>query len=155
MKLKELLTQYKVYEFIDKPENEIFVTVSQKGRGVSQRNVGEGKTPVQFSGIRIKAGQFIYARIGAYEGSFGIVPGYLNNAVVSKDFPVFDISDKIIPEFLLLSLLNDKFLAKVEKQSDGEILKRCKEEKFLELEIDVPSTKIQEKIVKRRFDGLE
>ena len=147
MKLKELLIQNKSSEYIGAPENETFVTVSQKGQGLSRRDTSGNRTPVPFTGTRIKEGQFVYAKIGAFQGSFGIVPKSLDNAVVSKDFPVFDVSDAIIPDFLLLSLLTPSVLNTIEKHSTGALLKRCKEEQFLNIEISVPSKDIQRKIV--------
>ena len=147
MRLKELLIQNKSSEYIGTPEDEIFVTVSQKGQGLSRRDTSGNRTPVPFTGTRIKEGQFVYAKIGAFQGSFGIVPKSLNNAVVSKDFPVFDISDAIIPDFLLLSLLTPSVLNTIEKHSTGALLKRCKEEHFLNIDINVPPKNIQRKIV--------
>lgn len=40
---------------------------------------------------RVRAGQFIYSRLFAFEGAFAIVPEELDGAFVSNEFPSFDI----------------------------------------------------------------
>jgi type I restriction enzyme S subunit len=90
-----------VPERIAKPEQETFVTVKLNSGGAVQRVIGSGKTPVPFTGYRIRAGQFIYSRIDARNGAFAIVPPGLDGAVVSKDFPVFTIRrDRVEPTYL-------------------------------------------------------
>lgn len=73
-------------ERISSPASEKFVTVKLNGRGAVRRPIGSGKTPVPFTGYRIRAGQFIYSRIDARNGAFAIVSEDLDGAVVSKDF---------------------------------------------------------------------
>ena len=91
IKLTEVLKQTKDSEYVSDPASERYITVSGHGNGVKERLIKDGKTPVPFSAYRVKKGQLIYSRIGASDGAFGVVPDELDGAVVSKDFPVFDV----------------------------------------------------------------
>ena len=77
------------------------VTVSLHGRGLRLRQIVKGadvKTKRQY---RVRAGQFLYSRIDARNGAFGLVPSELDGAVVSNDFPVFDVEATVAdPRFL-------------------------------------------------------
>ena len=143
--LGKLMIQAGNVERIDHPEKEIFVTLSSQGKGARQRKISDGKTPVQFTGYRVKTGQFIYSRIDARNGAFGIVPEELNNAVVSKDFPIFNLNNNLIrPEFLIYSLLQDSFLGQVRSSSFGATNRqRIKEEIFAKYSIKLPPIDIQ------------
>ena len=90
-----------------KKENIVYSrnVIKINGKGAKERIIKDEKWPVPFVGYRVKGGQFIYSRIDARNGAFAIIPNYLNNAVVSKDFPIFDIDyNKIKPDILLFSL---------------------------------------------------
>jgi type I restriction enzyme S subunit len=137
VELGSLMMQNNSVEHIDNPENEKYITLSSHGKGVKQRLIQEGKIPVQFSGYRVKSGQFIYSRIDARNGAFGIVPDDLDLAVVSKDFPVFDLNTECISsEFLLISLQQDSFLKMIQSSSFGATNRqRIKEDVFSKYKI--------------------
>lgn len=142
-----LMVQADFVEHINHPEEETFITLSSQGKGAKQRVIRDGKTPVKFSGYRVKTGQFIYSRIDARNGAFAIVPESLNNAVVSKDFPVFDLDQNLIqPEFLLSSLLQDSFIKQVQSSSFGATNRqRIKEDVFAKYSIKLPPIDVQKK----------
>lgn len=51
---------------------------------------------------RVHKGQFIYGRLNAYEGAFGMITDQYDLHHVSNEFPTFTCStDRILPEFLL------------------------------------------------------
>jgi type I restriction enzyme S subunit len=51
---------------------------------------------------QVKAGQFIYGRLNAYEGAFGVISDELDGAHVSNEFPIFECDTQhVLPEFLL------------------------------------------------------
>ena len=147
--LSKLIKQYYVPEKIDHPELETYITLSSYGRGIKKREIKEGKTPVAFTGCRIKQGQFISSRLHAKEGAFGIVPKELDGAVVSRDFPVFDIDrDRILPTFLLSSVSQESFYQQFLNYSFGSTTKRrIKEDVFLDFEISLPPLEKQEEFV--------
>ena len=138
--LSNVLNQYYVPEKIDKPELESYITLSSYGKGIKKREIKEGKTPVPFTGCRIKAGQFVSSRLHAKEGAFGLVPDELDGSVVSRDFPVFDIDIKQInPKYLLAAVSHESFYQQFLNDSFGSTTKRrIKEDIFLEYSIILP-----------------
>lgn len=51
--------------------------------------------------FRVRAGQFIYSRLFAFEGAYALVPPEMDGACVSNEYPVFDIDEaKILPGYL-------------------------------------------------------
>ena len=55
--------------------------------------------------------KFIFSKIDARNGAFGIIPEELDGAIVTNDFPVFDIDETIInPTFLLLVTTTKAFV---------------------------------------------
>ena len=149
IELNKILSQSKTSELIDCPEKEKYITVSGHGAGVKERIITDGKTPVPFNGYRVKKGQLIYSRIGASDGAFGIVPEYLDQAVVSKDFPVFDVcSDLADIDYLIYYLTSDMFCQIAARDSFGATMTRYKEDKLLNCKIKLPSLDLQRTIVK-------
>ncbi len=149
VRLSEVIRQYYVPEKIDNPEQESYITLSSHGRGIRKRIIKEGKVPVPFTGCRIKKGQFVSSRLHAKEGAFGIVPEELDGAVVSKDFPVFEIDhDRIRSEFLLSSVSQESFYQQFLNESFGSTTKRrIKEDTFLEYSIVLPPLEKQDEYV--------
>lgn len=96
-----------------------------------------------------RQGQFIYSRIDARNGAFAILPKEVDDAVVSKDFPVFDIkSDKILPNVLLFSVLQDDFVRQIQNSSFGATNRqRIQEDVFGEYTITLPPMDKQNEFV--------
>ena len=145
IRLKEVLVQDQNVEKIENTRKEKFVTVGINGKGARERIIKDEKWPVPFVGYRVKGGQFIYSRIDARNGAFAIIPNYLNNAVVSKDFPIFDIDyNKIKPDILLFSLLEESFIDIIKNSSFGATNRqRIKERTFLNYKIYLPPITLQ------------
>ena len=104
------------------------------------------KTKSQFLA---KSGQLIMSRIDARNGAFAIVPSDLDGAVVTQDFPLFDINkDVILPEFLAFLLRSKEFTHACQHSSKGTTnRKRLKEELFLDEILPLPSLPEQKVIV--------
>ena len=145
IQLKEVLNQKQQVEKVENTKLERFVTVGINGKGARERIIKDEKWPVPFVGYRVKGGQFIYSRIDARNGAFAIIPNYLNNAVVSKDFPIFDIDyNKIKPDILLFSLLEESFIDIIKNSSFGATNRqRIKEGTFLNYKIYLPPITLQ------------
>lgn len=143
--IKDVLYQQTQTENFSNTKAETFVTVSIRGGGAKQRIIKDGKWPVPFSGYRVKGGQFIYSRIDARNGAFAILPDALNHAVVSKDFPVFDIlTEKILPSVLLFSVLQEGFIKQIQNSSFGATNRqRIKENVFGNYTITLPPLDLQ------------
>ena len=163
IRLKEVLVQDQDVEKIENTRKEKFVTVGINGKGARERIIKDEKWPVPFVGYRVKGGQFIYSRIDARNGAFAIISNYLNNAVVSKDFPIFDIGyNKIKPDILLFSLLEESFIDIIKNSSFGATNRqRIKEGTFLNYKIYLPPLYIQnqfseivKQIDKQKFESM-
>ena len=144
----DVLSQHGETERIVRPESETFLTLRLNGKGAVRRKVGDGKTPQKFSGYRVNSGQFIYSRIDARNGAFAIVPKELDGAVVSKDFPVFDIVEsRVDPRYLLGLVTTKEFVDGIRRLSFGATNRqRVKEEIFLGLPLVLPALDEQRRI---------
>ena len=144
MEIGSVLKQTIATEYISDTLSEKYVTVALHGNGARERNM-DVYDPKPFTAYRVKAGQFIYSRIDARNGAFSIVPDELENAVVSKDFPVFDIDrSMILPQVLLFSVLDDNFIQQIKQNSLGSTNRqRIKEEVFLKYHIVLPPLAVQ------------
>lgn len=129
------------------------VTLKINNGGVVPRNNGATLIGSKIGTKRqhvIHAGQFIMSKIDARNGAYGIVPAELEGAIVTNDFPVFDVdTKKIIPQFLVLVSTTDKFVEFARKCSSGTTnRKRIDINAFLNQQIPLPSKEEQEKILK-------
>ena len=163
IRLQEVLNQNDNMEKVENTKIEKFITVGINGKGARERIIKDGKWPVPFVGYRVKGGQFIYSRIDARNGAFAIIPNSLNNAVVSKDFPIFDIdNNKIRTDILLYSLLEKSFIDIIKNSSFGATNRqRIKEGTFLNYKIYLPPIDLQNKfaeivkqIDKQKFESM-
>ena len=148
VKLGNVIKVVDTTEYIEHPTEETFITLKMHGNGAVKRNIGDGKTPKPFRGFRAKAGQFIYSRIDARNGAFGLIPAELNNAVVSKDFPLYNINEaKIIPSLLVQICTSDQFINQIKSLSNGATNRqRIKEEILENLTIPLPPLDKQKRI---------
>lgn len=148
VKLGEVISRVDETEQILKPEDETFVTLKLHGKGVVPRNIGDGKTPKSFRGFRVKLGQFIYSRIDARNGAFGIIPAELDGAVVSKDFPVYEVdSAEIMPSILISICTSEYFVNQIRSMSNGATNRqRIKEDVLERMLIPLPPLGEQKRI---------
>lgn len=150
-------------EFLTKSEDWVPVQPDQRYKQITARLWGKGLTlrgEVQGSGIaaarqyKAKAGQFLISRIDARHGAFGIVPANLDGALVSNDFPCFDIdSSKVLPHFFEWYSRTPEFVDLCRRASEGSTNRvRMKEDKFLKMLVPLLSLDEQRNIVKRLDD---
>jgi hypothetical protein len=66
------------------------VGVYSFGRGLFEKPEIDGATTAATTLNRIKAGQFIYSRLFAFEGAYAYVPSHFDGYYVSGEFPAFD-----------------------------------------------------------------
>jgi type I restriction enzyme S subunit len=146
--LGETLTFAGKAERIRKPADETFVTVRLNGGGAVKRHIKDGKTPVAFTGYRVRPGQFIYSRIDARNGAFALVPRELDGAVVSKDFPVFDVrADAVDARYLIHFLRAGRLQLQIRALSLGATNRqRITEDRFLAFKIPLPPLDDQRRI---------
>ena len=136
------------------------VTIKINNGGVVPRNNGETILGSKIGTKRqhvVHAGQFIMSKIDARNGAYGIVPAELEGAIVTNDFPVFDVdTSKIIPQFLVLVSTTEKFIEFARKCSSGTTnRKRIDIDAFLNQLIPLPSIAEQEDIVRQYYRASE
>lgn len=126
------------------------VTVRINNNGVLLRNTEKGINIGTKKQYLASAGQFIVSKIDARNGAFGIIPAELDGAIVTNDFPLFNVNTKrISPQFLLLVTTTRHFIKFAQSCSSGTTNRqRMDIDLFLEQKIPLPSIKEQEKILK-------
>lgn len=152
-----------IEEFLTKSEDWVLVQPDQRYKQITARLWGKGLTlrgEVQGSAIaaarqyKAKEGQFLISRIDARHGAFGIVPANLDGALVSNDFPCFDIdSSKVLPHFFEWYSRTPEFVDLCRRASEGSTNRvRMKEDKFLKMSVPLLPLDEQRGIVRRLDD---
>ena len=97
---------------------------------------------------QVKAGDFIYGRLSAWQGSFGIIPEALDNCYVSNEFPIFSIDEtRFSPRFLVLWFGLPETQRTVKAECFGSGRTRYKEKYFLQNPVPSPPLDEQRRIV--------
>jgi type I restriction enzyme S subunit len=101
---------------------------------------------------KVKAGDFIYSRLFAWQGSFGLVPDVMDGCYVSNEFPLYELdTSKVMPEYLVYWFGLPHVQKMVEADCSGSTpgtRNRFKEIFFERLDIELPSIEEQKSIVK-------
>jgi len=158
--MSKVLPQVALGEVLRKSEESVLidpnaayreVTVKLWGKGVVLRREASGSEIAATRRTVVRTGQFILSRIDARNGAFGIVPPALDGAVVSNDFPSFNLNtQRIVPEYLGWLSRSADFVELCKAASEGTTNRvRLKEEKFLTTAIALPSIVEQWRIVSR------
>jgi type I restriction enzyme, S subunit len=153
--LSEVLTRHDDWVNLDPDSEYRQITVRLWGKGLTQRAFVKGSTIAAVTQNRVKTGQFLISKIDARHGAFGLVPPELNGAVVSGDFPSFDVNaDRALPDIINWISKTDWFVALCKRASEGSTNRvRLKEDRFLNQKIPLPPINIQRSIV-AQLDGL-
>jgi len=135
------------------PHNELnykLVTVKMHNKGVMLRREVIGSEIKSTRMFCVQNGQFILSRIDARNGAFGIIPSELDGALVTNDFPVFNIErSRIDLDFLKWMVRTHDFIDMCKRASEGTTNRvRLKEDKFLNLAVPLPPLPEQRRIVK-------
>jgi len=86
------------------------MTLSQTGE-IRERQAGKGRNPPRWMGTYFidspgswyaaKAGDVVYSGIDLWKGCIAVVPADFDKALVSKEFPIYEVRDtRLLPEFL-------------------------------------------------------
>ncbi|SEW46006.1 type I restriction enzyme, S subunit [Chitinophaga sp. YR573] len=125
------------------------VTVKINNNGVVLRDIEQGINIGTKKQYLANSGQFIISKIDARNGAFGIIPNDLDGAIVTNDFPLFEVNEKRInPQFLLLITTTKEFIKFAQSCSSGTTNRqRMDIDLFLNQKIPLPSISEQNKIV--------
>ena len=131
------------------------ITVKLWGKGVVLRGILSGAEIAAPRQMVARRGQFILSRIDARNGALGIVPDELDEAIVSNDFPVFEVAaDRLLSAYLGWMCKTESFVEECKRASEGTTNRvRLQEKSFLAREIPLPPLTEQWRIV-ARIDAL-
>jgi type I restriction enzyme S subunit len=148
-KLGNLLVKSEGWIELDPSQEYKEVTVRLWGRGVTLRRIATGSQIGSSRRLRVEPQQFIFSRIDARNGAFGLIPDELGGAVVSNDFPSFTPkSDRLLPEYLGWLSKTHQFVGACRIVSEGTTnRKRLREDRFYDIEIPLPPLPEQRRIV--------
>jgi type I restriction enzyme S subunit len=151
IKLSKVLTKSNEWIDIDLSQSYKQVTVKMWGKGVELRSEVLGTEISASKRLQVHPEQFILSRIDARHGAFGLIPNSLNLAVVTNDFPVFNLNrELLLPDFLNWLSKTADFVDICRLASEGTTNRvRLKEDKFLSTEIRLPPIAEQRRIVAR------
>lgn len=132
------------------------VTVRINGKGVVERRQVQGVEIAADRRYQAKFGQFIISRIDARHGASGLIPDELDGAVVTNDFPLFDVAkDRLDAAFLGWMSKTASFVDLCKRASEGTTNRvRLSEGRFKALKIPLPPLDEQRRIVARIEDLL-
>ena len=127
------------------------LTVRLWGRGVIERGRLDGASLAGSRRYLARAGQFIASRIDARNGAMGIVPDELDGALVTNDFPLFNLrTDRLVPAYFEWLSRTQGFVELCQRGSEGSTNRvRLKEDRFLALDIPLPPLAEQHRVVAR------
>jgi hypothetical protein len=128
------------------------ITVKLWGKGVVLRGILTGAEIAAPRQMVARRGQFILSRIDARNGALGIVPPELDQAVVTSDFPLFDvIESRLSPSYLGWMCRTASFVDECRRASEGTTNRvRLQEDGFLNRGIPLPPLDEQNRRLENR-----
>lgn len=149
--LGQILTQSNETTELELTKGYRRVTIKLWGQGAILRDEVDGGQIAAKKQSVIRANQFVLSRIDARHGATAIVPESLDGAVVSNDFPAFNLNQsRILPQYLDWLSKTHNFVELCKAASEGTTNRvRLKLKQFLQLEIPLPPLAEQRRIVAR------
>ncbi len=156
----ELVKWRKPHVEVDATETYNFAGVYCFGRGVFH---GQQRTGTEFAYkqlTQIRAGEFIYPKLMAWEGALAVVPDECDGLYVSPEFPVFTINeDRVYPEVLDVYFRSPAVWPLLSGASTGTNVrrKRLNPKDFLKYEFPLPVREAQVTLrnVRRKMSELQ
>src|SRR5438094_4505374 len=138
-------------EAVDVSKEYRLLGIRLEGQGPFLRETVMGTQTSATKLFRVGKGDFIYSRLFACRGAFGVISEELDGCYVSSEFPTFlPVSGKIDIEFLRYWFRLPTVIACVDEDCSGSTpltRNRFKEQFFLALEIPLPLLVEQRRIV--------
>lgn len=153
VKLGDVLAPTNRVEQVEPTKEYRLLGVRLEGRGPFIRETILGTQTSAAKLYRVEAGDFIYSRLFACRGAFGVVDESMDGCFVSGEFPIFrPVADRIDLQFLRYWFTLPPVIARVDEDCTGSTpltRNRFKENFFLALEIPLPPLAEQRRIVAR------
>lgn len=125
------------------------------GRGVFRASQKTGMDFAYPRLTRLRASNFVYPKLMAWEGALGVVPPECDGCVVSTEFPVFEImEERVLPEVLDTYFRMPSIWPEISGASTGTNVRRRRlnPQDFLSYKMPVPSRATQELLRKIRLE---
>lgn len=117
------------------------------GRGLFEKRSFSGSETRYPRLKRLRAGQFVYSRLFAWEGAFAIVPPEFDGACVSHEFPTFWVDSLAEPQWVLLCVTRRPFWESLVGNALGQRRRRVHPQEILQRHIPLPPLPQQARIV--------
>jgi type I restriction enzyme, S subunit len=121
------------------------------GRGLFMRGRIDGADTKYSFLHRLRAGQLVMSRLKAWEGALAIVPPALDGSYVSHEFPTFDLTSQVDPEYLDLLVRAPMFWQVLASESKGVGARRerVNADRLLSQVVDLPPLAVQHEIARK------
>lgn len=149
IRIGEFLKRNKTAVSIEDDKTYKRVTIKVRNGGVVLRDELTGENIGTKRQFVVSRGQFILSKIDARNGAMGIIPEYLDGAIVTQDFLAYDIDkSRINPQYLVLVSTTKQFIDFCQSCSNGTTNRqRVDETQFLNIKVPIPSLEEQDKLV--------
>jgi type I restriction enzyme M protein len=130
----------------------VVMTLSQTGE-IRPRAAGKGKSPPEWLPIyldespsdwyRARAGDVVYSSIDLWKWCIAVVPKEFDGALVTKEFPIYEVIDKRVDPQFLSHLLRSRYCQRAFRAitTGHSNRRRTQQSDFEELEIAFPADK--------------
>lgn len=137
-----------------------FAGVYSFGRGVFSSKTAKGFDFSYPLLTTVRAGNFIYPKLMAWEGAFGVVPPECDGLVVSPEFPVFRVNEeRVLPEVLDVYFRTPAIWPMIAELSTGTNARRRRlhPSAFLRYSFPLPPMPVQQKVreIVQKAAGVE
>ncbi len=145
----DFLTRNKTAITLEDDQTYKRVTIKINNGGVRLRDTEKGINIGTKNQYLAQVGQFVFSKIDARNGAFGIIPEQLKNAIVTNDFPLFNIDSKRVnAQFLVLIATTPQFIQFAQSCSSGTTNRqRIDIDLFLEQKIPLPTLDEQNRLI--------
>ncbi|MCO5298872.1 MAG: restriction endonuclease subunit S [Candidatus Nanopelagicales bacterium] len=144
-----LLTQVREAESLDEGREYPLLGMRMYGGGPYLRETVTSDNSKASRLYRVSRGQFIYNRMFAWGGAFGLVPLEFDGAYVSNEFPVFACHEDLLGDYLRLWFQQPTVWQEIESRSTGTTKSRTrfKEQDLARYALPLPPLAVQRRIV--------
>lgn len=127
------------------------ITVRLGGKGIVLRDRVLGEKIGTKRQYVVHSGQLVVSKIDGKSGAVAVVPDEFEGAIVTSDFPVFNIdASKVLPDYLVLILCHPSVLRHLAATTSGSTgRRRLSVPRFLALHIALPPLSKQEQMLTR------
>jgi type I restriction enzyme, S subunit len=148
--LAEVMTEVSDMRTVEPTETYPNVGILSFGRGLFEKPPIDGSTTSAKKLNRIRASQFIYSRLFAFEGAYASVPDRFDGHFVSGEFPTFELDQsRLLARYLAAYLKSEQTWAELAGSSKGLGVRRQRihAESLLAYEIWIPPLTHQRQVV--------